>query len=128
MAGARSGAPVAGPVVGRFGETTDAGRATGVSYAPPPAALVSAPCKGRIDFAGPFRSYGNMVILDCGGGYRFVLAGLDRIDTQPGTNVRAGQPVGRMPDFSPGAHGRPTLYVQLRRGSDAIDPGRFLSR
>ncbi len=123
--GSLPGAPVAGPLVQRYGQATDAGPASGVSYAPPPAALVSSPCRGRVDFAGPFRSYGKMVIVDCGRGYRFVLAGLDRVDAVPGTAVAAGAPIGRMPDFAPGAPGRPTLYVQLRHGADAVDPARF---
>ena len=130
-AAGRSGvprAPVAGPLVQHYGQATDAGPASGVSYAPPPSALVSSPCRGRVDFAGPFRSYGKMVIVDCGRGYRFVLAGLDRVDAVPGTAVGAGAPIGRMPDFAPGAPGRPTLYVQLRHGSDAIDPARFGGR
>ncbi len=125
-ASGRAVAPVAGPVVQRYGQATDAGTASGESFAPPPAALVSAPCRGRVDFAGPFRSYGKMVIVDCGGHTRWVLAGLDRVDVVPGTGVRAGEPIGRMPDFTPAAHGRPTLYVQLRRGEDAVDPGLVL--
>ncbi len=115
--------PVAGPIVRRFGAPSDAGPATGDTFAPPPAALVAAPCTGRVDFAGPFRSYGHMVIIDCGHDERVVLAGLDRLDAAPGTAVRAGSPVGRMPDGpASGATGRPTLMLQLRRGTETVDP------
>ena len=115
--------PVAGPVLQRYGAPGDMGPAKGVTFGPPPGALVSAPCGGRVDFAGPFRSYGQMVILDCGGDARVVLAGLDHVDATSGAPVRRGEPVGRMPDFTPGAApGRPTLLEQLRRGTETADP------
>ncbi len=120
-------APVAGRLVQGWGASTDAGPATGVTYAPPALAAVSAPCDGRIDFAGPFRSYGKMLILDCGHGYRFVLAGLDRLDVAVGQKLAKGVALGRMPDWSLATQGRrPSLYVQLRHGTQAIDPSGFL--
>lgn len=133
----RQGAPDAGSgaasgtvlVVGRvaraFGERTDAGPAAGVTYAPPSLATVTAPCAGRVDFAGPFRSYGRMMILDCGREYRFVLAGLDRLDVAVGQRLARGAAVGRMPAWVDPAS-RPSLYVQLRHGDATIDPERFL--
>ena len=120
-------APVAGKLVQLWGAATDAGPATGITYAPPAMAVVTAPCDGRIDFAGPFRSYGKMLILDCGHSYRFVLAGLERLDVAIGQKLSKGVAIGRMPDWNPAAtSGRPSLYVQLRHGSQAIDPGSFL--
>ena len=89
---ARLARPVAGPVLQHYGAPGDTGPAKGVTFAPPPGALVSAPCGGRVDFAGPFRSYGRMIILDCGGDARVVLAGLDHLDAQAGTPVRRGEP------------------------------------
>lgn len=124
--GAAGGAPVAGRQVQGWGAATDAGPATGITYASPAMALVTAPCNGRIDFAGPFRSYGQMLILDCGHGYRFVLAGLDRLDVAIGQKLAKGVAIGRMPDWLASSAGRPSLYVQLRHGSQAIDPGNFL--
>ncbi len=123
--GAGAVIPVAGPVVQRYGASTDAGPASGLSIAPPPSSLVSAPCRGTILFAAPFRSYGRMAIVDCGQNWRFVLAGLATVDAAPGAHVRAGEPIGRMPDFTPGATGRPTLYLQLRHGSTQVDPARY---
>ena len=121
------GAPVAGRIAQAFGSRGDAGPASGVTYAPPSLATVTAPCAGRIDFAGPFRSYGRMLILDCGRDYRFVLAGLDRLDVSGGQSLARGAVVGRMPAWSEGSgQGRPSLYVQLRHGDATIDPGRFL--
>ena len=118
--------PVAGAVVQGWGARTDAGAATGVSYRAAPGARVVAPCGGRVRFAGPFRSYGALVILDCGGGYAFVLAGLDRLDVVAGAAVLTGEPVGVMPGWNPTIPGaRPALYVELRRDGQAVDPAPF---
>ncbi len=121
-------APVAGRIVQAFGSHTDAGSAAGITYAPPSLATVTAPCAGRIDFAGSFRSYGRMLILDCGRDYRYVLAGLDRLDVATGQDLARGAAVGRMPSWSGSGGGRPSLYVQLRHGDATIDPGRFLQQ
>ena len=121
------GAPVAGAVTRAFGEPGEAGAAAGISYSPPPSARVSAPCTGRVVFAGPFRSFGQLVIVDCGGGYHFVLAGLDRLDAQAGMPVQEGEPIGVMPDWDPrSALERPKLYVELRQGDAPINPAPYL--
>ena len=127
VGGGRVGAPVAGSVLHAFGSASEAGPVSGISFQPPPAARVVAPCAGRSMFAGPFRSYGLLLIVDCGGGYLFVLAGLARLDTQVGRAVRAGEPVGAMAAWNPaGVGSRPVLYVELRRDGVAIDPAPFL--
>ncbi len=119
--------PVAGAVVRAWGEATDAGPASGVSYRAAPQARVVAPCAGRVRFAGPFRSFGVLLILDCGGGYAFVLAGLGRLDVAVGAAVLAGEPVGTMPSWDPAASGaHPALYVELRRDGQAVNPAPFL--
>ncbi len=121
------GAPVAGRVVRGFGDPGDGGPANGVSYAAGPAARVLAPCAGRAVFAGPFRSFGLLLILDCGGGYDFVLAGLDRLDVSVGHPVEAGEPVGVMPNWDPQSSGvRPVLYVELRRNGQPVNPAPWL--
>ncbi|WP_259654658.1 murein hydrolase activator EnvC family protein [Gluconacetobacter dulcium] len=119
------GAPVPGTIVTAWGATTEAGPASGITYAPPSAATVRAPCAGQIDFAGAFRSYGQMVILNCGRHYRFVLAGLGALAVSTGQALAHGAPLGRMPDWS-GQGARPTLFVQLRHGGGAVDPAPFL--
>ena len=121
------GAPVAGTVIKAFGEPGDAGPTTGISYQAPPSSRVVAPCGGRVVFAGPFRSYGVLLILDCGGGYHFVLAGLERLDVQVGHPVQPGEPVGVMPSWDPRSPGsRPALYVELRRDGLPVNPAPFL--
>ena len=82
-------APVAGTIVRSWGDATEGGPATGISYRAPPAARVVAACAGRVAFASPFRSYGLLLIVDCGGGYHAVLAGFERLD------VKVGQAGGR---------------------------------
>ena len=119
--------PVAGPVVRRWGESTDAGPARGMAFRAPPGGRVVSPCTGRVAFAGPFRSYGVLVILDCGAKYHFVLAGLERLDVEAGTAVRPGDSLGSMPDWDPAVSGRrPALYVELRRDGDPVDPAPYL--
>ena len=120
-------APAAGQVVRGWGERTDAGPATGLTVRPPPAARVTAPCSGRTAFAGPFRTYGVLLILDCGGGYHFVLAGFERLDLAVGMAVQRGEPVGAMPAWDPrGTAARPGLYIELRHDGQPVDPTPFL--
>jgi septal ring factor EnvC (AmiA/AmiB activator) len=121
-------APVAGSVVRAFGAETEAGPASGVSYQAPPNARVVSPCGGRIVFAGPFRSFGLLMIVDCGLGYHFVISGLERLDGQVGQTVQPGEPVGVMPGWDPqsAAGTRPTLYLELRKDGVAVNPSPFL--
>lgn len=119
--------PVIGVVVKGWGEATDGGPSTGISYYAPPGARVISPCAGRVVFADNFRSYGLLMIVDCGGGYHVVLAGFERLDVRLGQRLLAGEPVGVMPSWEPGstAH-RPSLYVELRRGGQPVNPAPWL--
>jgi septal ring factor EnvC (AmiA/AmiB activator) len=120
-------APVVGVVVRGWGDETDAGPATGVSYHAPPSARVVSPCGGRVVFANQFRSYGLLLIVDCGGDYHVVLAGFDRLDVKVGQTVEAGEPVGVMPTWEPGGTGtRPSLYVELRHDGQPVNPVPWL--
>lgn len=120
-------APVAGSIVRAWGDSTEAGPARGISYQAPPAARVVAPCSGRVAFADSFRSYGELLILDCGGGYHAVLAGFARLDMKVGESVQSGEPVGVMPSWDPAGTGRrPLLYVELRRDGQPVNPAPWL--
>jgi septal ring factor EnvC (AmiA/AmiB activator) len=121
-------APVAGSLVRGFGAATETGPANGLTYQAAPAARVVSPCGGRVVFAGPFRSFGLLAIVDCGGGYHFVLSGLDRLDAQVGQRLQPGEPVGVMPAWDPNhpPATRPTLYVELRHDGAPVDPAPFL--
>jgi murein hydrolase activator len=119
--------PVVGVVIRSWGQPTDSGPATGLSYHAPPAARVIAPCGGRVVFADTFRSYGLLMIVDCGGGYHVVLAGFERMDVRLGQSIVAGEPVGVMPAWEPGSTDRrPALYVELRRGGQPVNPAPWL--
>lgn len=119
--------PVLGHLVHGWGEPTEGGPATGLSYQAAPAARVVAPCGGRVAFADVFRSYGHLLILDCGGGYHTVLAGFDRLDVRVGHTVQAGETVGTMPawDSAAGGH-RALLYVELRHGGQPVNPAPWI--
>ena len=119
--------PVAGTVIRTYGEPTEAGPATGLSYQAPPNARVIAPCGGRVAFADRFRTYGQLLIIDCGGGYHAVLSGLERLDARIGQAVQAGEPVGTMPAWEPGGTARrPALYVELRHDGQPVNPAPWL--
>ena len=119
--------PVTGRLVQGFGASGGEGglRAHGVTWQASAGARVVSPCAGRVAFAGPFRSYGLLAILDCGGGEHFVLAGLERMDVATGQRVLAGEPVGQL--GTEGAEGRPTLYGELRRRGRPVDPRPWLA-
>ncbi len=113
--------PVAGAVERAFGAAAEGGPATGITYEAAPGSVVAAPCQGRVAFAAPFRSYGQLIILECGGGYDVVLAGLGSLAAGPGHATRAGEPLGHMPTTA-----KPPLYVELRRAGRPVDPTLFL--
>ncbi|HUC19746.1 MAG TPA: peptidoglycan DD-metalloendopeptidase family protein [Acetobacteraceae bacterium] len=117
------GAPVAGVLVSAYGAPTPAGPANGIRYQTAPGAHVLAPCSGMVEFAAPFRSYGQLVILDCGNDYRFVLAGMTKLLVSAGSSVSAGEAVGVMAGWDPDSKAsRPTLYLELHHGGQAVNP------
>ena len=113
-------APVRGSVALRFGGTRDTGEASqGLVLAARPAAQVVAPYDGKVAYAGPFRRYGLILIIEHDGRYHSLLAGLDRIDAVVGQWVLAGEPVGVMSSRD----GRnPELYLELRRAGKPVNP------
>lgn len=116
--------PAAGPFVKRFGQLQPAGdKSQGIFIQTRRRAQVSAPFDGRIEFAGPWRSYGGVVILSVGEGYVIVLAGLSDVFGVVGQEVLAGEPLGEMTDRRTPA---PELYLELRRNGAPIDPGPWL--
>ena len=128
--------PAAGAILKTFGSPDDLGGVErGVSLATPGGATVSTPADGAVLFAGAYRSYGQLLIIDAGGGYYVLLAGLDRINVESGEFVLAGEPVGTMGDGSTrmataaavGA-ARPVLYIELRKDGTAIDPGPWWAK
>jgi septal ring factor EnvC (AmiA/AmiB activator) len=116
--------PVAGRITTGWGEAGAGGTQRGLTFAAAAGARVVSPCAGRAVYAAPFRSYGLLLIVDCGGGYHFVLAGLDRLDAAAGQRLLAGEPVGVL--AASGGAGA-SLYVELRRNGQPVDPRPWFS-
>lgn len=121
--------PAQGRQVLRFGEKTQyGGQSKGTVLETRQGAQVTSPCDGWIVYAGEFRSYGQLLIINAGGGYHVLLAGLSQIDVQPGQFVLAAEPVGTMSGWSQQAqpaavNSAPVLYVEFRKDGTPIDPG-----
>ena len=125
--------PVNGSRIREFGASDGAGGTQkGLSIATRSGAEITAPCDGWVVYAGPFRSYGQLLILNAGGGYHVLLAGMERISVDLGQFVLTGEPVAVMGAVLGGgsqvstavATGakQPVLYVEFRKDGTPIDP------
>jgi murein hydrolase activator len=128
--------PAAGSVIKVFGAPDGfGGLEKGVSLATPAGATVASPVDGWVAFSGPYRTYGQLLIINAGGGYYIVLAGIERINVTVGQFVLAGEPLAVMGDGSArtatalaiGA-AQPILYIELRKDGAAIDPGPWWAK
>ncbi len=116
--------PARGRISIHFGQPTESGMtAKGITIETQPGAQVVAPYDGRVAFAGPFRGYGLLLIIEHGEGYHTLLAGMARIDSGVGQSLVAGEPVGVMDQ----AEDKPLLYVELRRNGQPINPLPWLT-
>jgi septal ring factor EnvC (AmiA/AmiB activator) len=122
--------PAQGQILKAYGVNDGFGSTTrGVFVATRADAQVVTPVDGHVEFAGPFRSYGQLLILNTGGGYHVLLAGLGEITAEQGQYLQAGEPVGIMgKSAAPGTltgdqlqDGRPVLYIEFRKNGEAID-------
>lgn len=122
--------PVRGVNLLSFGDDNGlGGLSQGQSIATRAGARVVSPADGRVVYAGTFRSYGQLLILDAGDDYHIVLAGMERIDVQPDQFVLTGEPVGVMGNQRLASAAaldasvtQPVLYVEFRKGGTSIDP------
>lgn len=122
--------PVSGRILRNYGDKDDlGGRSAGMSVAVRPGGLVSAPTDGWIVYSGPFRSYGQLLIINAGDGYHVLLAGMGRSDVQLGQFVLAGEPVAVMAEQRLASIGavdmaakQPVLYIEFRKDGTSIDP------
>jgi septal ring factor EnvC (AmiA/AmiB activator) len=128
--------PANGAELKGFGEPDGLGGTTqGVSIATRQAARISSPTDGWVVYAGPFRSYGQLLIINAGGGYHVLLAGMERINVDLGQFVLAGEPVAVMGSrllaststVGIGAS-QPVLYVEFRKDGTSIDPAPWWAR
>jgi len=127
LAKAKLPRPTSGRNILSFGQQTEyGGPSKGMVFETRFSAQITSPCDGWIVYAGEFRSYGQLLIINAGGGYHVLLAGLSRIDVEPGQFVLAAEPVGTMgeaPRVQRGAEGaKPVLYVEFRKDGRPIDP------
>ena len=128
--------PAAGTAVKNWGAPDGFGGAEkGLSIATAAKASVASPTDGWVAFSGPYRTYGQLLIINAGGGYYVVLAGMERINVEVGQFVLAGEPVASMGDgrartataIAIGA-AQPILYVEFRKDGAAIDPGPWWAK
>ncbi|MBB3354000.1 septal ring factor EnvC (AmiA/AmiB activator) [Rhizobium sp. BK049] len=121
--------PVAGDILRQFGDADGTGHeAMGMTVATNPETVVTAPADGLVVFAGAFRSYGQMIILDAGDGYHLVLSGMDTINTRQGKFVFSGEPLAMMGAKRVASAtalaletDRPTLYIEFRKDGKPVD-------
>jgi septal ring factor EnvC (AmiA/AmiB activator) len=117
--------PARGEIVRNFGDSAEYGATSkGITLRTRPGAEVVAPYDGQVVFAGPFRGYGQILIIEHSEGYHTLLSGLSRIDAAPGQWVLAGEPVGIMGTREGGS---PELYIELRRNGRPINPLPWLA-
>lgn len=123
--GASLAMPARGRIIVRYGQNRGGnGAAKGITIQARGGAQVVAPYDGKVVYAGTFRRYGLILIIEHGGRYHTLLAGLDRIDAVVGQWLLAGEPVGIL--GSPGS-GSPELYLELRRTGQPINPLPWLA-
>jgi septal ring factor EnvC (AmiA/AmiB activator) len=121
--------PVSGTRVREFGASDGSGGTQkGVSIATRAGAQVTAPCDGWVVYAGPFRSYGRLLIINAGGGYHVLLAGMEQFTVDLGQFVLTGEPVAvmgsgsKMASASAATSSQPLLYIEFRKDGTSIDP------
>jgi len=121
--------PISGIKIREFGAPDGlGGTEKGLSITSRTGAQVTAPCDGWVVYAGPFRSYGQLLILNAGGGYHVLLAGMERISVDLGQFVLTGEPVAVMGGGPQSAaaiatgSSQPVLYIEFRKDGSPVDP------
>jgi len=111
--------PVGGRIISNYNEPKKTGQQKGIVIESRSAAAVISPYDGKIAFAGPFRHYGLLLIIDHGDGFHTLLSGMGSIDGSVGQLLLAGEPVGRMENSG---NEKPKLYMELRSKGAPINP------
>lgn len=115
--------PVSGSVITEYGQSISKGvTSKGIVYKTRTNAQVVAPYDGTVIFSGPFKGYGNIIIVEHGDGYLSLLAGLGQIDCDVGQMLLSGEPVGTMP-----TDGDTKLYVEIRKDRHPINPSTWIA-
>jgi septal ring factor EnvC (AmiA/AmiB activator) len=121
--------PANGHLAAKFGQKTVTGAQTkGITIATRPGTQVVAPFDGEIVFAGPYLSYGQLLIIAAGEGYHLILSGMARIDGLVGQRLLAGEPVGQMAEASSSkTKAAEELYFEIRKDGEAFNPTPWLA-
>ena len=115
--------PVAGKIVRSYGAKDDFGvSSNGMTFAAAASSPIVAPQSGRVVFAGPFKGYGKVVILQHAGGAHSFLSGFGSIDADMGQTVIAGEPLGALPAD---AQDKGELYFEWRQNGEPKDPAAY---
>lgn len=114
--------PARGAIVTSYGQELSKGvTAKGIVFKTRASAQIISPYDGSVIFSGPFKGYGNLIIIDHGQGYVSLLAGMSSVDAEIGQMVLAGEPVGVMPDVD-----SPKLYMEIRKDQRPVNPAPWL--
>lgn len=114
--------PIAGVIQVAFNEKNTLGaESKGLEIEGRPGALVTAPMGGVIRFTGPFKRYGNLIIIEHKNGFHSLIAGLEKINTKLGRTVKAGEPIGLL-QSKDNTQEKAMLYYELRKNGKPINP------
>ncbi|MEL7032362.1 MAG: peptidoglycan DD-metalloendopeptidase family protein [Pseudomonadota bacterium] len=118
--------PATGRMVRAWGDKMPGGeKSESVAFATRNGAQVSAPISGTVEFSGPFRSYGQLLILSTSDGYHVLLWGMSSNYVSVGQSVQQGEPVAKM---SERASGEPELFMEVRKGGKPMNPAQWMKR
>ena len=116
--------PARGPLVTAFHSELSKGVVSnGIDIKTAAKAQVIAPFDGTVIYAGPFKNFANLVIIDHGEGYTSLLSGLGETDTEVGQSLLAGEPVGTMP-----ADTNSKLHMEIRKNNHPVDPNEWIKK
>ena len=122
--------PVSGAIIGKYGQEDNVfGELTGIQIATRNGATVISPADGWVSYAGNYRRYGNVVIINTGDNHLILLAGLEKVNVVEKDFVLAGEPIGQMGSKKyvsasslRGNNDTPILYVEFRSAGKPINP------
>jgi septal ring factor EnvC (AmiA/AmiB activator) len=113
--------PASGRLVAGFGEAPPGQpRSRGIALAVRQGAQAVAPAPGRVVFAGPYRGYGSIVIIEHSGGWTSLITGLAQLDARVGDRMVSGSPLGIT------GGGRPVITLELRRNGEPVNPLEYI--
>lgn len=115
--------PARGAVITQFKQELSKGvESNGIDIKTASNAQVIAPFDGTVIFAGPFKNFANLVIIDHGEGYTSLLSGLGETNTDVGQSILSGEPVGTMPSGN-----NIKLHMEIRKDNHPVNPNDWLS-